>query len=76
MNINLKNRKYLIALPALAALFIALIPTIKYQWPIGWDIIYHVQYAQVYAQYGFTLTDPQLNAPFGRKIAYLPFSIF
>lgn len=72
MNINLKNKKYLIALPALAALFIALIPTIKYQWPLGWDIIYHVQYAQVYTQYGFTLTDPQLNAPFGRKIAYLP----
>ena len=72
MNINLKNKKYLIALPALAALFIALIPTVKYQWPLGWDIIYHVQYAQVYTQYGFTLMDPQLNAPFGRKIAYLP----
>lgn len=72
MNIALKNKKYLIALPALAALLVALIPTIKYQWPLGWDIIYHVQYAQVYTQYGFTLTDPQLNAPFGRKIAYLP----
>ena len=72
MNITLKNKKYLIALPALAVLLVALIPTIKYQWPLGWDIIYHVQYAQVYTQYGFTLTDPQLNAPFGRKIAYLP----
>lgn len=76
MNVELDkkklNKKYIVVLPALAALCIALIPTIKYYWPMGWDIIYHVQYAQVYTQYGFTLTDPQLNAPFGRKMAYLP----
>ena len=71
MNFEL-NKKYIILLPAIAALCIALIPTLKYYWPLGWDIVYHVQYAQVYTQYGFTLTDPQLNAPFGRKIAYLP----
>ncbi len=71
MNIKV-NKKYMVALPALAALCIALIITIKNYWPMGWDIIYHVQYAQVYTQYGFTLTDPQLNAPYGRKMAYLP----
>lgn len=71
MNFEL-NKKYIIALPALAALIIALIPTIKYYWPLGWDIFYHIQYAQVYTQYGFILTDPQLNAPIGRKIAYPP----
>lgn len=72
MNITLKNKKYLIVLPALAALFIALIPTLKYQWPLSWDIIYHIQYAQVYAHYGFTLTDPLLEAPLGKKIGYPP----
>lgn len=69
---NLPDKKYLIILPAIAAFCIALIPTLKYQWPLGWDITYHVQYAQVYAHYGFTLTDPQLNAPYGSKIAYPP----
>ncbi len=66
------NQKYIIAIPALAALCIALIVTLKNHWPLGWDIIYHVQYAQVYTHYGFTLIDPQLNAPYGRKIAYPP----
>ncbi|NYB52583.1 MAG: hypothetical protein HVN35_08510 [Methanobacteriaceae archaeon] len=70
--INLKDKKFLIALPALAALFIALIPTLKYQWPLGWDIIYHIQYAQVYTNYGFTLTDPLLQFPVGKKIGYPP----
>ncbi|MCC7551126.1 MAG: hypothetical protein KO316_06525 [Methanobacterium sp.] len=68
-----KNKKcYLILLPVLAALIIALIPTLKQQWPLGWDIIYHVHYAQIYAQYGFTLTDPLLNSPYGQKIGYMP----
>lgn len=69
---SIYNKRYLILLPAIAAFIIALIPTLKYQWPLGWDIIYHVQYAQVYAHNGFTLTDPLLSAPFGRKIAYPP----
>ena len=69
---SIYNKKYLILLPAIAAFIIALIPTLKYQWPLGWDIIYHVQYAQVYAHNGLTLTDPLLSAPFGRKIAYPP----
>ncbi len=66
------SRKYLILIPAIAALIIALIPTMKYQWPLGWDIIYHVQYAQVYAHNGFTLINPLLNAPVGQKIGYPP----
>jgi hypothetical protein len=70
--INIKDKRFLILLPALAAFFIALIPTLKYQWPLGWDIIYHTHYAQIYAQYGFSLTDPLLNSPFGQKIGYPP----
>ena len=67
---TLKN--LLVLLPAIAALLLALIPTLKYQWPLGWDIIYHVQYAKIYAQQGFTLTNPLLNAPLGQKIGYPP----
>ncbi len=69
---KIKDRRYLIVLPALAALFIALIPTLKYQWPLGWDIIYHSHYAQHYSQYGLTLTDPLLNWPYGQKLGYPP----
>lgn len=69
---SIYNKRYLILLPAIAAFIIALIPTLKYQWPLGWDIIYHVQYAQVYAHNGFTLIDPLLNAPNGQKIGYPP----
>lgn len=64
--------KYSFAIPALIALLLALIPTLKYQWPLSWDIIYHVQYAKIYAQYGFTLTNPLLGAPLGQKIGYPP----
>ena len=59
-------------IPAIAVFFIALIPTLKYQWPLSWDIIYHVQYAQIYTQYGFVLKDPLLNAPYGQNINYPP----
>jgi asparagine N-glycosylation enzyme membrane subunit Stt3 len=73
MNINKNQFKSLIwIIPAVIAFFLALIPTLKYQWPLSWDIIYHVQYAQVYAKYGFVLIDPLLNAPFGQKIGYPP----
>jgi hypothetical protein len=66
------NKRNLILLPAIAAFIIALIPTLKYQWPLGWDIIYHIQYAQVYAHHGFTTVTPLLNAPTGQKIGYPP----
>ncbi len=59
-------------IPAIIAFLMALIPTLKYQWPLSWDIIYHVQYAQIYAKYGLVLTDPLLNAPVGQKIGYPP----
>lgn len=67
-----KKENLLLLLPALFAFIIALIPTLSYKWPLSWDIIYHVQYAQVYAHYGFTLTNPLLNAPLGQKIGYPP----
>ncbi|MDD1763506.1 MAG: hypothetical protein LUQ70_02195 [Methanobacteriaceae archaeon] len=70
---ELKNySKYALAIPALVALLLALLPTMKYQWPLSWDIIYHVQYAKIYSQYGFILSTPLLNAPVGQKIGYPP----
>lgn len=69
---SINNKTYLILLPAIAALIIALIPTLKYSWPLGWDIIYHVQYSEIYTHNGFTLTNPLLNAPVGQKIGYPP----
>lgn len=49
-----------------------MIATLTYQWPLSWDVIYHIQYAQVYAQHGFVLSDPLLSAPLGQKIGYPP----
>jgi asparagine N-glycosylation enzyme membrane subunit Stt3 len=73
MNLS-KNQlnNLLLVIPAITAFLIVLIPTLKYPWPLSWDIIYHVQYAQIYASYGLTLTDPLLNAPIGQKIGYPP----
>jgi len=72
MNFNKYKYKILLLIPAITMFFIALIPTLKYQWPLSWDIIYHVQYAKIYAQYGFVLNNPLMNAPIGQKIAYPP----
>ncbi len=72
MNFNERINKFLWIIPAIIIFFIALIPTLKYQWPLSWDVIMHVEYAKVYAQYGFVLIDPHLNAPYGQKIGYPP----
>lgn len=71
MNFSEHNNK-LWLIPAIIVFFIALIPTIKYQWPLSWDIVYHIQYVKVYSQYGLTLINPLMNAPYGQKIAYPP----
>ena len=72
MNFNEHINKFLWTIPAIVIFFIALIPTLKYPWPLSFDIIFHVQYAEIYAQYGFVLKDPLLNAPYGQTIGYPP----
>ncbi len=74
MNIdrNLFKSRLIWIIPGIIVFFLALIPTLNYHWPLSWDIVYHVQYAQIYAKYGFVLTNPLLNAPFGEKIGYPP----
>lgn len=62
----------LLLVPALAAFFIALIPTLKYQWPLGGDIFYHVHLAKLYLEQGLVYWDPLTSAPYGRPISYPP----
>ena len=69
MNLRSKSN-FLILIPVLVAFLIALIPTLKYQWPLSWDIIFHIEYANFYNQHGFVL---QKNYPplFHFLIAFL-----
>lgn len=69
----IKNRDSLILLiPALIIFSIALIPTIKYQWPLSGDVFYHVHIAKLYIEHGLTYWDSLTSAPFGRPIFYPP----
>ncbi len=69
----MKNKKmFILIFPALIAFSIALIPTLKYQWPLSWDIYYHVHMAKLYMEQGITFFDPLTWAPFGRPIYYPP----
>lgn len=68
-----ENRSFLLMIPAILAFIIALIPTLKYQWPLSWDIYYHVHLANLYLEQGLTFWDPLTYAPFGRPIFYPPF---
>jgi 4-amino-4-deoxy-L-arabinose transferase-like glycosyltransferase len=70
--ITTRNKVIILLTPALMAFCIALIPTLKYQWPLTWDIYYHVHLAKLYLEHGFTLWDPLTYAPFGRPIYYPP----
>ena len=71
---NIENyaKNLLWIVPALIAFFMALLPTLKYQWPLTADIFYHIHVAHVYSQYGLTLTDPFIDPGQGHKIAYMP----
>jgi len=62
----------LLLVPAVAAFFIALIPTLKYGWPLGGDIFYHVHLAKLYLEQGLIYWDPLTSAPYGRPISYPP----
>lgn len=62
----------LLIIPAVIAFIIVLIPTLKFTWPLSWDIYFHVHLAKLYLEYGFTLWDPLTTAPNGRPIAYPP----
>lgn len=69
-----KNKSVLLLLiPAILAFIMAIIPTLKYQWPLSWDIYYHVHLAKLYMEQGLILWDPLTYAPFGRPIFYPPF---
>jgi hypothetical protein len=73
MNVNIKRyNSLLLVIPVILAFLVALIPTLKYQWPLSWDVLFHIHIAQVYASYGLVFTDPLFNLPFGQIIGYPP----
>ncbi len=68
-----KNRTIiLLLLPAITAFIVALIPTLSYQWPMSWDIYYHIHLAKLYLEQGIVFWDPLTYAPYGRPIYYPP----
>ena len=70
--LNRDHGKFLYIIPALCAFIIGILVTVRYQWPIGWDIYYHIHLARVYMLEGLTLHDPLYNAPSGNIINYPP----
>jgi hypothetical protein len=62
----------LLFIPAFIAFFLALIPTLNNQWPLSWDIFYHVHLAKLYMENGIIFFDNLTSAPFGRPILYPP----
>jgi len=72
-HIKNRNRSLLILLlPVIITFFITLIPTLKYQWPLSWDVFYHVHMAKLYMENGITFFDPLTFAPYGRPTFYTP----
>lgn len=72
MLLNLKNKKYLLLIPIILALILALKPTLYVNGPLSWDIYTHVNYALAYLHNGLTTIDPFLDAPNGKIIGYPP----
>ena len=72
MNINLKNKYYLL-LPVFFSFILALIITLSNNFPLSWDIYTHISYSLAYLHDGFTNVDYLLNAPEGKTIGYPPF---
>jgi len=69
----IKNRIHLLVfLPAIIAFFISLIPTLKFQVPLSWDVFFHIHLAKLYLEHGIIMWDPLTYAPFGRPIYYPP----
>ncbi|MEW6010507.1 glycosyltransferase family 39 protein [Methanobacterium alkalithermotolerans] len=61
-----------IFIPALITFCLILIPTFKYQWPLSWDIFYHIHISQLYLENGLIFFDDLTYAPYGRPIFYPP----
>lgn len=64
-------KKFIVSLPAVLAFALALIPTIKYDWPLSWDIYYHIHNMKLYSE-GIFFWDNLTAAPYGRPIFYPP----
>ena len=67
------QKKLFLILPAISIFLVTLIPTLTHNWPLSWDVIYHVLYAKVYSQNGFVLVNPLLNSSNRSKNWISPF---
>lgn len=66
------DKKFILVIPALITFIIALIPTLKYGWPLSNDIFFHVHMAKLYLEQGIIFWDPLTLSPYGGPIYYPP----
>ncbi|MDO5851288.1 MAG: glycosyltransferase family 39 protein [Methanobacteriaceae archaeon] len=66
------KKKSILLFPSILALFIGLIPVIKYSFPLTWDIYYHLHLINLYMTNGIIFWDPFTVSPIGRAIQYPP----
>jgi len=72
-----KSPVIFLLIPAIVAFCIAMVLTLKYNWPLSGDIFYHIHLAKLYLEQGLVFWDPLTSAPYGGPIVYPPmFHIF
>lgn len=67
-----KSENWIILIPSIIVFGLVLIPTLKFQWPLSWDIFYHIHLSELYLENGLTYWDALTYAPYGRPIYYAP----
>ncbi len=72
MRSEIIKNNLVLAVPAVLAFIMALIPTLTNQWPFSWDIFYHLHLAQVYTSQGLVFINPLLNPLNDNVINYPP----
>ncbi|MCK9150553.1 hypothetical protein [Methanobacterium alcaliphilum] len=66
------SSRIMIVIPTILAVLLVMIPTLKYSWPLGWDIFYHIHMAKLYSTQGIVFVDSLVNVPWGNNINYPP----
>ena len=73
MEIVKRNASVILTLlPPVFAFLLALLPSLRYNIPLTWDIYYHIHNAMLYMGKGIVFWDPLTCAPYGRPICYPP----
>lgn len=72
MRSEIIKNNLVLAVPAVLAFIMALIPTLTNPWPLSWDIFYHLHLAQVYTSQGLVFINPLINPLMDNVINYPP----